>query len=190
MSHSRSKNCLKVRNEPHNHSSATETVHVLHVWFQWTSQRVINTIRQFPGLVDPWLNFVWLLLLSQTWINLTRPFIMVVLRSAKPALFLYFWLGYALYTPATLTLALGAIDTNQSVVNTSPPRLSCHMCESFIDDDECVHLAPNSSTFSTPCKDNQISCTVSDRLKTHHPFDSKMKYLNFMKSRSRGILLQ
>lgn len=85
---------------------------------------------------------------------------MVVLRSAKPALFLYFWLGYALYTPATLTLALGAIDTNQSVVNTSPPRLSCHMCESFIDDDECVHLAPNSSTFSTPCKDNQISCTV------------------------------
>jgi len=55
-----------------------------------------------------------------------------------------------------------SVETNAVVssVEKSSLMLSCHVCHSFSEGSKCIHLAANSSTFSTPCHDNQTACMV------------------------------
>jgi len=55
-----------------------------------------------------------------------------------------------------------SIETNTALpsIEKSSLMLSCHVCHSFVEGSKCIHLASNSSTFSTPCHDNQTSCMV------------------------------
>ena len=56
-----------------------------------------------------------------------------------------------------------SIETNTALpsIEKSSLMLSCHVCHSFVEGSKCIHLASNSSTFSTPCHDNQTSCMVN-----------------------------
>ena len=56
-----------------------------------------------------------------------------------------------------------SVETNAVVssVEKSSLMLSCHVCHSFSEGSKCIHLAANSSTFSTPCHDNQTACMVN-----------------------------